>query len=42
MLIAFKGGMVKGKANKATFKDLRWGKWGDSFVLLARFETHLA
>jgi len=38
----FKGVMVKGKDNRSTFKGQRWGKWGDSFVILARFETHRA
>ena len=34
--------MVKGKDNRTAFESLKWGKWGDSFVLLARFETHRA
>jgi len=34
--------MAKGKGNRTAFESLRWGKWGDSFVLLARFETRRA
>jgi len=38
----FIGGKVKGKDNRTTFKGQRCGKWGDSFLILARFETHRA
>jgi len=34
--------MVKGKDHRTAFEGLGWGKWGDSFVLLAKFETHRA
>ena len=34
--------MVKGEDNRSSFKGLKWGRWGDSLVILAPFETHRA